>query len=204
MIACSILCFKLYDLLVIGNSMGVPLSTGALDSESNAYVGEHQLFAIFLILPFVGTSLGLLRHNWFPAAVFVGDTYCYFAGMTFAVLGIHGHFSKTLLLLFLPQVFNFIYSLPQLFKVIPCPRHRLPRANPDTHLLHCSTFPCKEHEYKLFKMHPHDIVCPNLTLICVVLRVCGPLPERLLCLVLLGIQLCSAGLAFYIRYVLLG
>ena len=58
--------------------------------------------------------------------MFVGDTYCYFAGMTFAVVGILGHFSKTLLLLFIPQVFNFLYSTPQLFKFVPCPRHRLP------------------------------------------------------------------------------
>ena len=44
------------------------------------------------------------QHNWFPARVFVGDTYCYFAGMTFAVAGILGHNSKTLLLFFVPQV----------------------------------------------------------------------------------------------------
>ena len=30
-------------------------------------------------------------------------TLCYFAGMTFAVVGILGHFSKTLLLFFIPQ-----------------------------------------------------------------------------------------------------
>lgn len=63
----------------------------------------------------------------YPSSVFVGDTYCYFAGMTFAVVGILGHFSKTLLLFFIPQVLNFLYSLPQLFHVIPCPRHRLPK-----------------------------------------------------------------------------
>jgi UDP-N-acetylglucosamine--dolichyl-phosphate N-acetylglucosaminephosphotransferase len=34
----------------------------------------------------------------------VGDTFCYFAGMTFAVVGILGHFSKTMLLFFIPQV----------------------------------------------------------------------------------------------------
>lgn len=63
----------------------------------------------------------------YPSRVFVGDTFCYFAGMTFAVVGILGHFSKTMLLFFLPQVLNFLYSLPQLFHIIPCPRHRLPR-----------------------------------------------------------------------------
>jgi len=69
----------------------------------------------------------LLRYNWFPARVFVGDTYTYFAGMTFAVVGILGHFSKTVLLFFVPQIINFILSLPQLARIAPCPRHRLPR-----------------------------------------------------------------------------
>lgn len=63
----------------------------------------------------------------YPSRVFVGDTFCYFAGMTFAVVGILGHFSKTMLLFFMPQVFNFVYSLPQLLHIIPCPRHRMPR-----------------------------------------------------------------------------
>ena len=67
--------------------------------------------------------------------VFVGDTYCYFAGMVFAVVGILGHFSKTLLLLFLPQIFNFVYSVPQLFHLVPCPRHRLPKFNARTGLM---------------------------------------------------------------------
>ena len=47
--------------------------------------------------------------------------------MTMAVCGILGHFSKTLMLFFLPQILNFLYSLPQLAKLWPCPRHRLPR-----------------------------------------------------------------------------
>mmetsp|Transcript_26016 Transcript_26016/g.33814 ORF Transcript_26016/g.33814 Transcript_26016/m.33814 type:complete len:167 (+) Transcript_26016:239-739(+) len=55
---------------------------------------EQYYFAITLVIPFLGTSLGLLWHNWFPSKVFVGDTFCYFAGMTFAVIGIHGHFTK--------------------------------------------------------------------------------------------------------------
>lgn len=40
----------------------------------------------------------------YPAQVFVGDTYCYYSGMLFATVGILGHFSKTLLLFFVPQV----------------------------------------------------------------------------------------------------
>ena len=92
-------------------------------------------FSIYLLMPFLGVSLALWRYNWYPAKVFVGDTYCYFAGMVFAIVGILGHFSKTLLLLLLPQIANFGYSLPQLFHIVPCPRHRLPRFNSTTNML---------------------------------------------------------------------
>ena len=96
---------------------------------------DSHLFSLYLLLPFIGVSLALCKHNWYPAKVFVGDTYCYFAGMVFAIVGILGHFSKTLLLLFIPQIINFIYSAPQLFHIVPCPRHRLPRFNTKTGLL---------------------------------------------------------------------
>lgn len=99
---------------------------------------DAHLFSLYFLLPFIGVSLGLLYHNWylmcctwaegrFPSRVFVGDTYTYFAGMIFAVVGILGHFSKTVLLFFIPQIFNSAYSAPQIFGLIPCPRHRLPR-----------------------------------------------------------------------------
>jgi len=85
-----------------------------------------HLSSIYLLLPFLAVSIALLLHNWYPAKVFVGDTYCYFAGMVFAVVAIQGHFSKTLLLLMVPQILNFVYSVPQLFHLVPIPRHRLP------------------------------------------------------------------------------
>ncbi|TIC02993.1 acid phosphatase/Vanadium-dependent haloperoxidase [Wallemia mellicola] len=75
----------------------------------------------------LGASLALLFHNWYPARVFPGDTFCYFAGMAFAIVGVLAHFSKTLLLFFIPQIFNFVFSTPQLFGLVPCPRHRVPR-----------------------------------------------------------------------------
>lgn len=96
---------------------------------------DSHLFSLYFLLPFLGVSFALLAHNRYPARVFVGDTYCYFAGMVFVVVSILGHFSKTLLLLLVPQVFNFCYSVPQLFGLIPCPRHRLPHFNARSGLL---------------------------------------------------------------------
>ncbi|BGP03839.1 tunicamycin resistance protein [Rhodotorula toruloides] len=95
-------------------------------------LADRHLFSLYFMLPLVGVCLGLLKHNWYPARAFVGDTFCYFTGMSFAVVGILGHFSKTLLLFFLPQIFNFLYSVPQLFGLVPCPRHRLPRLDKKT------------------------------------------------------------------------
>ncbi|KAG0312130.1 tunicamycin resistance protein [Dissophora globulifera] len=104
-------------------------------STSNAPAFETHLFSLYFIMPFIGVSVALLIHNWYPSKVFIGDTYCYFAGMTFAVVGILAHYSKTLLLFFLPQIFNFLLSSPQLFRLVPCPRHRVPRYNRGTNLM---------------------------------------------------------------------
>lgn len=97
----------------------------------------HILLVLFLV-PFLGVSFAVLRYNWFPARVFVGDTYCYFAGMVFAVVAILAHYSKTLLMFLLPQIINFIYSVPQLFHIVPCPRHRMPKLDPTSGNLHAS------------------------------------------------------------------
>lgn len=205
-IACSVLFFKLFEL-----QKGGPAEEGACAGRG---MTDENLFSLSLILPFLGCSLALLRHNWFPATVFVGDTYCYFSGMTFAVVGIHGHFSKTLLLLFVPQIFNFVYSLPQLLRVLPCPRHRLPRVDPRTGLMSPSTFPLPStHRGRsllpwlgaLDKTDtPTDTpLCPNLTLICAVLRVTGPLSEEALCVTLLALQGAASAVAFVVRYHLL-
>ena len=130
----------------------------------------------------------------------MGDTFCYFSGMTFAVVGILGHFSKTLLLFFIPQIINFLWSCPQLFKLVPCPRHRLPRLDPQTGLLQASTFPCRADQYRWLKRKPDDTACPNMTLISLCLQFLGPMKERDLCLVLLALQSVSCAVGLFCRY----
>ncbi|GAB0135648.1 hypothetical protein EsDP_00003979 [Epichloe bromicola] len=120
---------------------------------------DSHLFSLYLLLPWIGVSCALLHHNWYPARVFVGDTYCYFSGMVFAVVGILGHFSKTLGLLLVPQIFNFLYSCPQIFGIVPCPRHRLPRFNARTGLLEPSVTPWSPDR------QPHPLVARVLHLL---------------------------------------
>jgi UDP-N-acetylglucosamine--dolichyl-phosphate N-acetylglucosaminephosphotransferase len=69
----------------------------------------YQGLSLCIIGPFLATSIALYILNRYPAKVFVGDTYCYWAGMTLAVVGILGRFSKTLMLFLVPQVRNFGY-----------------------------------------------------------------------------------------------
>lgn len=130
-------------------------------------------------------SIALLRSNWYPASVFVGDTYCYSAGVVFAVVGIHGHFSKTLLLFFIPQIINFLLSIPQLAGVVPCPRHRLPRFNKETELMEPSR---------------HEKGGVNLTLINAWLLGRGPMREERLTFELLMLQIFMSGVGMAVRY----
>ncbi|KAF2196320.1 UDP-GlcNAc-1-phosphate transferase [Delitschia confertaspora ATCC 74209] len=178
---------------------------------------DSHLFSLYLLLPFIGVSLALLMHNWYPAKVFVGDTYCYFAGMVFAVDGILGHFSKTLILLLLPQAFNFVYSAPQLFHIIPCPRHRLPHFNARTGLLECSRVEFKKplpgpiaevlkilHRFRLLDVETDEtgqvVSSSNFTLINLWLVWFGPMREDRLASGLLVFQTVVGLLGLFIRH----
>lgn len=136
----------------------------------------HHAFSIDMMMPFAAVTVGLLVHNWYPSRVFVGDTFCYFAGMTFAMAAILGHYALTLLLFFVPQIFNFVYSLPQLLGFVPCPRHRLPTFNRETGKL--------------------EAVKSHLNLVNLTLWIGGPMTEVDLCrrLLLLQTLCCCVGL----------
>ncbi|XP_057982675.1 uncharacterized protein LOC131167799 [Malania oleifera] len=162
--------------ILIHNVMQIGAST---DPE---YKQAHA-FSIYLVQPLLATSLALLSFNWYPSSVFVGDTYTYFAGMTMAVVGILGHFSETLLIFFLPQVLNFLLSLPQLFGFCPCPRHRLPRFDPQTRLLTGTN---------------------DGTLVNLFLRQFGRMSEKSLCTLLLFFQAMGCCFCFVLRWFLAG
>ena len=174
-------------------------------SNTSQAANDSHLFSVIFIVPFVGVSIALLQYNWFPARVFVGDTYCYFSGMVFAIVGILGHFSKTLMLFLIPQVINFIYSVPQLFHIIPCPRHRLPRFNADDGLMYPSFGELEKptarsatiltilEAVKFIKLERDPtlgriIRFSNMTIINLSLVWFGPMREDKLCLLILAIQ----------------
>lgn len=151
------------------------------DKDNLGLLRLHHTFSVDLILPFAAVTLGLLRYNRYPSSVFVGDTFCYFAGMTFAMASILGHYSETLLVFFIPQLVNFVYSLPQLFGIVPCPRHRLPAV---------------EHESGKLVGVPSNLNLVNLVLLCT-----GPMHERELCALLLLLQVACCSFGLMLRHV---
>ena len=229
MSALSIFCTNSINILagVNGLEVGQSVVIGATVLVNNAIqlwrwpegpLHDNNLFSLYLMLPFLGTSLALLRHNWYPSKVFVGDTYCYFAGMTFAVAGILGHNTKTMLLFFLPQLLNFVYSVPQLFRIIPCPRHRMPAYLAKEDKL-CNSFAevepaelgplgkgilwlCENLRLARVVRTPGSTVVKvsNFTIINYALYVLGPMHEATLTSVLLLFQVASSCLALFIRY----
>lgn len=155
--------------------------TSELGDDHEAII-RHRI-AIVLLIPFLAVSIALWRFNCYPSRVFVGDSYTYFAGTVLAVAGITGVYSKTLMLFFVPQIFNFIISLPQLFHIIECPRHRVPTWIPAKDVLTNSR---------------------NGTLLNAVLLVLGDMHERRLTQVIIVIQVLSCTAAFWVRYILAG
>lgn len=115
------------------------------------------------------------------------------------------------------QLANFVYSLPQLALLIPCPRHRMPGYDRGTDRLTAS-----ECEFAPAELRPLGrliyrvlagtklarvtvdadgrVRMSNLTIINLVLVACGPMHERSLTLTLLALQACCSAVAFAIRY----
>ncbi|CAF0740639.1 unnamed protein product [Rotaria sordida] len=115
-----------------------------------------------------------------------------------------------MLLFFIPQIINFLPSIPQLFHFIPCPRHRLPRLNVDLNKLNASEIEFKKNDlkplgrlmlqffsaikfirYREYKMNDNEImiVTTNFTIINTILCWTGPLYERTLTKILIFIQI---------------
>jgi UDP-N-acetylglucosamine--dolichyl-phosphate N-acetylglucosaminephosphotransferase len=141
---------------------------------------EDARAAATILMPFLGSTFALLRYNWYPSRVFVGDTFTLTAGAVIGVAGVLGHFVEMTLLFMFPQIINFVISLPQLVGIVHCPRHRLPKFNKDTGKLEGQT--------------------QNWNFINVWLLIFGPKTERRLCVELLLVQVASCLAAYVIKF----
>eukprot|EP00915_Cephaloidophora_sp_WS-2016_P007902 GHVH01010923.1.p1 GENE.GHVH01010923.1~~GHVH01010923.1.p1 ORF type:complete len:397 (+),score=23.47 GHVH01010923.1:111-1301(+) len=140
----------------------------------------HLIWCASMLVLFILISFPLFTRNYFPAAVFVGNSYTTFSGVFFASLAFLGHQNRILIPLFSLQLINALISIPQLLRIVPCPRHRVP----------ISTVIEKTGEVVM-------VSSKNLTLINVVLEIFGPLTEKCLVNVLLSMQVLAGTLLIY-------
>ncbi|KAA1101676.1 tunicamycin resistance protein [Puccinia graminis f. sp. tritici] len=222
-ICLSIICNDLLYIHLDLAELGLPHRFSFGFANGSKALEDRHLFSLCLMLPLFAVMLALIKFNWYPARAFVGDTFCYFAGMAFAVVGILGHFSKTLLLFFIPQILNFLYSSPQLFGILPISRHRLPSRDPIKNILKPSIVlfktplpaspTLKSSLLKAFETlrliqlvrNKHNLVvgCSNLTLLNLALIWLPGLNERQLSSTILAFQFFSNFfIGFFIRYFL--
>ncbi|KPI84145.1 putative UDP-N-acetylglucosamine-dolichyl-phosphate N-acetylglucosaminephosphotransferase [Leptomonas seymouri] len=180
-IAIASVMYNLFQLRLAAQATVLTGTSAEVATAARDMTSDHQIRALLLLGPFIGVSLALWCYNRYPARIFVGDSYTYFAGTVLAVSGITGVYSKTLLLFFAPQVFNFIISLPQLFGLVVCPRHRVPTWNPKTDLLSNSH---------------------NYTILNVMLYYFGDMHEARLTWAVLKCQVAACAIGFLIRYLL--
>ncbi|OAG30882.1 UDP-N-acetylglucosamine--dolichyl-phosphate N-acetylglucosaminephosphotransferase [Nematocida sp. ERTm5] len=172
---------------------------------------EKSTLSALLCLSLFTSSYGLFMWNKYPSKCFVGDVFCYFSGSALLCIGLFGGFMKTLFLFLIPQLFNFVLSTPQMFKILPCPRHRMPSVK---HLdgpesitaLIPSTMQCKKtyiatgylrqaivRVYKFFNLvsyteNEETVEISNFTILNVILVWCGPIQEKTLFYIYSAIQ----------------
>ncbi|KAJ9099244.1 hypothetical protein QFC21_004124 [Naganishia friedmannii] len=198
------------------------LDGGAILQRGSAELVQRHLLSLYFMGPLIGVCGGFMFHNWYPARAFPGDTLCYFTGMALSVIAIQAHYSKTLLLFFIPQIFNFLLSCPQLFGLVECPRHRVPtfvketgKLVPSTVLFPTAPKPLTRLTLRLLSLlrltyltydpttrqirSATNLTIPNLVLVHV-----GPLREPTLTLCVIAMQCAGSCLALGIRYGLAG
>ncbi|ONK21019.1 undecaprenyl-phosphate alpha-N-acetylglucosaminyl 1-phosphate transferase [Bacillus sp. VT-16-64] len=97
-----------------------------------------DFFVLVLGLICIGSTLGFLVYNFYPAKMFMGDTGALFLGYMIAVLSLLGFKSVTFISFIIPIIMLGVPISDTLFAIIRRILHKKPIAAPDkAHLHHC-------------------------------------------------------------------
>ncbi|MGN1402428.1 MAG: glycosyltransferase family 4 protein [Bacillus sp. (in: firmicutes)] len=99
--------------------------------------GDIAVLSIGIIL--IGSTLGFLKHNFYPAKIFMGDTGALFLGYMIAVMSLMGLFKNvTALSLIVPVIILGVPISDTFFAIIRRLVNKQPLTAPDkSHLHHC-------------------------------------------------------------------
>ncbi|WP_078429750.1 glycosyltransferase family 4 protein [Alkalihalobacterium alkalinitrilicum] len=101
------------------DGLAAGVSSIALTSILVMAVLDGQLLAIALSVVLIGSTLGFLVHNFYPAKIFMGDTGSLFLGYLISVISITGLFKNlTFISLVIPVIILAIPIFDTLFAII--------------------------------------------------------------------------------------
>lgn len=98
--------------------------------------GNYSILTITLTFIMLGSTLGFLVHNFYPAKIFLGDSGSMFQGFMIATISLMGFKTATLISLFVPLLILGIPVLDTLFAIIRRTIKKQPIYLPDKCHLH--------------------------------------------------------------------
>ena len=109
----------------------------ALGSILIMAIADSQIVVIALCTILIGSSLGFLYHNFFPAKIFMGDTGALFLGYSIAIISMMGLFKNVTIFSFIiPIIVLAIPIFDTLFAILRRALNKQKLAQPDKHHLH--------------------------------------------------------------------
>lgn len=161
-----------------GNAINIHAGINGIEVGQTLVIAIGLLFfssSTNALISYILVATALLIHNWYPASIFVGDSWCYLSGMFFVAVARHE--TEQLAMLMWPQIVNTILSIPELSGLRECPRHRMPKYDSKTDTLYHSG---------------------KGTLMNMILWARGPMHEQTLCQLLLTLQCSGILFAFLV------
>lgn len=96
--------------------------------------GNYFVFAVSIIL--LGSTLGFLPFNFFPAKIFMGDSGAYFLGYIISILSLLGFKNVTMFSLVVPVIILAVPISDTLFAIVRRLVKKKPLSSPDKSHLH--------------------------------------------------------------------
>jgi UDP-GlcNAc:undecaprenyl-phosphate/decaprenyl-phosphate GlcNAc-1-phosphate transferase len=120
------------------DGLAAGVSSIALITISGMALLKGDLFTSSLGMILLGSTLGFLVHNFYPAKIFMGDTGALFLGYMISILSLLGFKNVTMLSLVVPIIILGVPISDTFFAIIRRLLNKSPISAPDkSHLHHC-------------------------------------------------------------------
>lgn len=120
------------------DGLAAGVSSIALVSLTGMAFLKGDFFVATICLMLLGSTLGFLVHNFYPAKIFMGDTGALFLGYMIAVISLLGFKNVTLFSLIVPVIILGVPISDTFFAIVRRVVNKNPISEPDkSHLHHC-------------------------------------------------------------------